>query len=71
MATLKKFLLKIYKFSDPDLFIQLFMNFFTLSEQLLMCCASYTTPVPFNIELENNFMAKSRLHETIEKLLSY
>ena len=34
-------------------------------------CASMDTPVPFNLELENNFLAKSRLHETVVKLLSY
>ena len=34
-------------------------------------CASLDSPIPFNIELENNFMAKSRLHETVNKLLSY
>jgi 2-oxoisovalerate dehydrogenase E1 component len=34
-------------------------------------CASLDTPVPFNIELENNFLAKARLHETVIKLLSY
>ena len=34
-------------------------------------CASLDTPVPFNIELEKAFLAKSRLEETIEKLLSY
>ena len=34
-------------------------------------CASLDTPVPFNIELENNFLAKARLHETVVKLLSY
>ena len=37
----------------------------------VMRCASLDTPVPFNIELENNFLAKSRLHETVVKLLSY
>jgi 2-oxoisovalerate dehydrogenase E1 component len=34
-------------------------------------CASLDTPVPFNPDLENNFLAKSRLHETVVKLLSY
>jgi 2-oxoisovalerate dehydrogenase E1 component len=34
-------------------------------------CASLDTPVPFNLDLENNFLAKSRLHETVVKLLSY
>lgn len=34
-------------------------------------CASLDTPVPFNIELENNFLANSRLHETVERLVNY
>ncbi|THU41813.1 dehydrogenase [Niastella caeni] len=34
-------------------------------------CASLDTPVPFNIDLENNFLAKARLQETVEKLLNY
>jgi len=34
-------------------------------------CASLDTPVPFAIELEQNFMAKKRLDECIQKLLSY
>jgi 2-oxoisovalerate dehydrogenase E1 component len=34
-------------------------------------CASLDTPVPFNTELENNFLAKARLHETVVKLLKY
>lgn len=34
-------------------------------------CASLDTPVPFAIELEQNFLAKSRLKESIQKLLSY
>jgi len=34
-------------------------------------CASLDTPVPFAIELEQNFLAKSRLKASIQKLLSY
>lgn len=34
-------------------------------------CASLDTPVPFNMELEKNFLAKSRLHEYVNKLLHY
>jgi 2-oxoisovalerate dehydrogenase E1 component len=37
----------------------------------VMRCASLDTPVPFAIPLENNFLAKSRLGEVIEKLLNY
>jgi 2-oxoisovalerate dehydrogenase E1 component len=34
-------------------------------------CASLDTPIPFNIELEKNFMAKARLHEAVQKLIEY
>lgn len=34
-------------------------------------CASLDTPVPFAIELEQNFLAKSRLDTSIEKLRRY
>ena len=34
-------------------------------------CASLDTPVPFAIELEQNFLASSRLHDAIQKLLAY
>jgi len=34
-------------------------------------CASLDTPVPFAIELEQNFLAKNRMDEAIQKLLSY
>jgi 2-oxoisovalerate dehydrogenase E1 component len=34
-------------------------------------CASLDTAVPFNIELEKNFLANARLAETIEKLAAY
>lgn len=37
----------------------------------VMRCASLDTPIPFNIELEQNFMAKARLYETISKLINY
>lgn len=37
----------------------------------IMRCASLDTPIPFNTILEQNFLAKSRLEESIEKLLSY
>lgn len=44
---------------------------FQLLDAPVMRCASLDTPVPFNLELEANFLAKSRLHETVVKLLSY
>ena len=37
----------------------------------VMRCASLDTPIPFNIELEKNFMAYSRLPEAIERLMNY
>lgn len=37
----------------------------------VMRCASLDTPVPFAIELEQNFMAKKRLDATVQKLLAY
>lgn len=46
-------------------------NCFSLLDAPVLRCASLDTPVPFNIELENNFLAKKRLGETIQKLLDY
>lgn len=37
----------------------------------VMRCASLDTPIPFNIELEKNFMAYSRLDESVNKLVNY
>lgn len=37
----------------------------------IMRCASLDTPVPFNLQLEANFLAKSRLDEYVQKLLNY
>ena len=37
----------------------------------VMRCASLDTPVPFAIPLENNFLAKARLKESLEKLVNY
>ena len=34
-------------------------------------CGSMDTPVPFNLELEKQFLAKSHLHKMVEHLLSY
>ncbi|HYD21028.1 MAG TPA: dehydrogenase E1 component subunit alpha/beta [Flavipsychrobacter sp.] len=34
-------------------------------------CASLDTPVPFAIELEQNFLAKSRLDERVQKLMNF
>ncbi len=46
-------------------------NCFEYLDAPVMRCASLDTPIPFNMELEKNYMAKSKLHATIQKLLSY
>ncbi|HQZ50364.1 MAG: dehydrogenase E1 component subunit alpha/beta [Chitinophagaceae bacterium] len=46
-------------------------NCFGLLDAPVLRCASLDTPIPFNLELEQNFMAKGRLDETVQKLLSY
>ena len=37
----------------------------------VMRCASLDTPIPFNLELEKQYLANSRLAETMQKLLAY
>jgi 2-oxoisovalerate dehydrogenase E1 component len=37
----------------------------------VMRCASLDTPVPFSIELEKQFLAKSRLAASVRELLDY
>jgi len=34
-------------------------------------CASLDTPIPFNTELEKNFLAKARLDESVRRLMEY
>jgi len=46
-------------------------NCFEFLDAPVMRCASLDTPVPFNTELEKNFLAKARLGEMIEKLINY
>jgi 2-oxoisovalerate dehydrogenase E1 component len=46
-------------------------NCFEHLDAPLMRCASLDTPVPFNMELEKVFLAKSRLHEVVQKLMQY
>jgi 2-oxoisovalerate dehydrogenase E1 component len=46
-------------------------NCFELLDAPIVRCASLDTPVPFAIELEQQFMAKARLDESIKKLLAY
>src|SRR5215203_1327624 len=44
---------------------------FEMLDAPIVRCASLDTPVPFNIELENNFLAMSRLEEYVQNLLHY
>ncbi len=44
---------------------------FTYLDAPVVRCASLDTPVPFAIELEQNFLAKKRLGEAVEKLLQF
>jgi 2-oxoisovalerate dehydrogenase E1 component len=44
---------------------------FPLLDAPVMRCASLDTPVPFNTDLEKNFMAKARLAETVQRLIEY
>jgi len=44
---------------------------FELLDAPVMRCGSLDTPIPFNMELEKNFLASARLDECVQKLLSY
>jgi 2-oxoisovalerate dehydrogenase E1 component len=44
---------------------------FSYLDAPVMRCASLDTPVPFSTVLEQQFLAKSRLEETIAKLVSF
>jgi len=46
-------------------------NCFAILDAPVMRCASLDTPVPFNIELEKNYMARARLDEYIHNLYAY
>lgn len=46
-------------------------NCFTYLDAPVLRCASLDSPIPFNIELEKNFMAHSRLDETVNKIMTY
>ncbi|HNF42163.1 MAG TPA: dehydrogenase E1 component subunit alpha/beta [Ferruginibacter sp.] len=46
-------------------------NCFTYLDAPVMRCASLDTPIPFNLDLEKNFMAYSRLDAIVKKLLEY
>jgi 2-oxoisovalerate dehydrogenase E1 component len=44
---------------------------FELLDAPVLRCASLDTAIPFNIDLENNFLAKARLWQTVQQLLAY
>jgi 2-oxoisovalerate dehydrogenase E1 component len=44
---------------------------FTHLDAPIMRCASLDTPIPFNMILEKQYLANSRLAETMQKLLAY
>ena len=46
-------------------------NCFSILDAPVMRCASLDTPVPFSIELEQTFLAKARLDETVKRLMYY
>ncbi|MEZ5046923.1 MAG: dehydrogenase E1 component subunit alpha/beta [Chitinophagaceae bacterium] len=46
-------------------------NVFQHLDAPIVRCASLDTPVPFAIPLEENFMAKTRLHERVQMLINY
>jgi len=46
-------------------------NCFQYLDAPVMRCASLDTPIPFNLELEKNFMAYSRLGDCVNRLLKY
>src|SRR5262249_58165288 len=44
---------------------------FEMLDAPVLRCASLDTPVPFSINLENDFLAKARLNDTVQKIISY
>jgi 2-oxoisovalerate dehydrogenase E1 component len=44
---------------------------FEMLDAPVMRCASLDTPVPFSIELENNFLARARLERYVKDLMDY
>lgn len=44
---------------------------FNMLDAPVLRCASLDTPVPFNVELEKNFLAKNRLEQAVEELMGY
>lgn len=46
-------------------------NCFDKLDAPVLRCASLDTPIPFSIELEQNFLAKGRMDEVMNKLMNY
>ena len=46
-------------------------NYFEWLDAPILRCGSLDSPIPFNIELEKNFMAYSRLNDCVKKLMQY
>jgi 2-oxoisovalerate dehydrogenase E1 component len=46
-------------------------NCFESLDAPVVRCAGLDTPIPFALELEHNFMANSRLHDCVQRLLAY
>jgi len=46
-------------------------NCFQLLDAPVLRCASLDTPIPFNAQLERNFLAVSRLDDCVKKLMDY
>ena len=44
---------------------------FALLDAPVMRCASLDTPIPFNLDLEKQFLAKGRLQEMVEELMGF
>ncbi|HYJ65221.1 MAG TPA: dehydrogenase E1 component subunit alpha/beta, partial [Parafilimonas sp.] len=44
---------------------------YELLDAPIIRCGSLNTPIPFNIELEKNFLAKARLDESVKRLMEY
>jgi 2-oxoisovalerate dehydrogenase E1 component len=44
---------------------------FAMLDAPIVRCASLDTPIPFSTPLEQNFLAKSRLKECVEKLMAF
>ncbi len=44
---------------------------FSLLDAPVLRCASLDTPIPFNGQLEKNFLANARLGEYVQKIMSY